>query len=79
MLKVLRTLADNDRVCLYPSLRQGPVDEVLEDAIDTFGMYHARAACERGEQSVIVRDPKLLYFYGNRLEPWAADLRDALR
>ena len=79
MLKVLRALEDADRIQLYPTLRQGQVDDVLEDAVRTFGMYHARAACERSGQSVVVRDPKLLYYYGNRLEPWAADLRDALK
>ncbi len=78
MLVRLRKLEEQNRVCLYPSLRSGPVDEVLDDAIETFGMYHMRAACERAGESVVVRDPKLLFFYGNRLEPWANEMREAL-
>jgi len=79
MLLVLRAMEEAGRLRLYPSLRSDPVDEVLADALSTYGMYHARAACERGPESVIVRDPKLLYFYGNRLEPWGGALREVLR
>ena len=54
------------------------MDEVFEAALSTYEMYHVRAACERAEEAVLVRDPKLLYYYGNRLEPWAPELRDVL-
>ena len=59
------------------SLR-GPIDEVVDAAVKTFGMYHVREAVERVEDAIVVRDPKLLYFYGNRLAEWAEDLREVL-
>lgn len=63
------------RLRLDPGLRGGPIDEVLDDAVRAFGMYHLRAAVEREGDALVVRDPKLLFYYGNRLAAWADDLR----
>jgi hypothetical protein len=54
------------------------MDRVIDDAVRTFGMYHLRSAVEQSGESLVVRDPKILYFYGNRLDPWRQDLREVL-
>ena len=66
------------RVRLDDALRTAPIDEVIDDAVRTFGMYHLRSAVEHASDALIVRDPKMLYFYGNRLSSWATDLREGL-
>ncbi|MCA9541838.1 MAG: 1-acyl-sn-glycerol-3-phosphate acyltransferase, partial [Myxococcales bacterium] len=66
------------QVHLDATVRHGPIDEVIEGAVRTFGMYHLRSAVERADGALIVRDPKLLFFYGNRLAGWAGTLRGEL-
>jgi glycerol-3-phosphate O-acyltransferase len=78
LLQALRALEDAGQLRLAPSLRTAPVDEVLDEAVRTFGMYHAREAVERTTEAMVVRDPKLLFFYGNRLAAWAEGLREVL-
>lgn len=68
-----------NRLRLDPDLRQAPIAEVLDAAIATFGMYHLRPALERMGDGVVVGDPKLLYYYGNRLDAWTTELQAALR
>jgi len=69
-------MESRSEVRLYPTLRNGPIDEVLDDAVRTFGMYHLRGAVERDGDALVVRDPKLLYYYGNRLSAWSDELRE---
>ncbi len=64
---------------LDPDLREAPIAEVLDAAVKTFSMYHLRPALERIEDGILVGDPKLLYYYGNRLDAWANELQAALR
>jgi glycerol-3-phosphate O-acyltransferase len=64
------------RLRLDPGLRSGDIQEVLDEAVRTFGMYHSRSAIERLEDSVVVRDPKLLFYYGNRLRAFDDALRE---
>lgn len=59
------------------SVRSLGVEELLEDAARSFGMYHPRPALELDERAVSVGEAKLLYYYGNRLTPWADRLREA--
>lgn len=76
----LVTLESQGALRLDPGLRTGAIGDVLAEAINTFGMYHLRPALERTDDGgVLVGDPKLLYFYGNRLDAWAQDLKAALR
>lgn len=74
----LLAMQSQGRLRLDPSLQNSPIDEVLEDAVRAFGMYHLRSAVERDADALVVRDPKLLYFYGNRLAAWADDLRPTI-
>lgn len=64
-------LEGDGRLRLDATLRTGPIDEVIDAAVRTFGMYHLRHTVERAGDAVVVRDPKLVYFYGNRLAAWA--------
>jgi glycerol-3-phosphate O-acyltransferase len=63
---------------LDDTVRTAPVDTLVSEAVSTFGMYHTRAAVERVGEDVIVRDPKLLFYYGNRLSSWTDTLREVL-
>jgi glycerol-3-phosphate O-acyltransferase len=67
------------RLKLDDVVRDATVDTLLDAAVATFGMYHAQAALVRGDDTFIVRDPKLLYFYGNRLSAWSDELEEVLR
>jgi glycerol-3-phosphate O-acyltransferase len=66
------------RLRLDPGVRQKPMNEVVDEALRSFDSYHLRPALERRGDGIVVSDPKLLFFYGNRLEPWAEELRRAL-
>jgi hypothetical protein len=52
--------------------------EIVREAVRSFESYHLRPALELRGDAVLVGDPKLLFYYGNRLEPWAETLRRAL-
>ncbi len=67
-------MAEAGRLHLDPALQSAPIDEVLDDAVRTYGMYHLRPAVEREADALVVRDPKLVYFYGNRLAAWTEAL-----
>jgi glycerol-3-phosphate O-acyltransferase len=66
------------RLRLDPGVRHKPMNEVVDEAMRSFECYHLRPALERRGDGIVVSDPKLLFFYGNRLEPWAEELRRAL-
>lgn len=74
----LVSLEAQDKLRLADSVRSAPIDAVVGEAVSTFGMYHTRAAVDRIDHDVIVRDPKLLYYYGNRLSAWTDALREVL-
>lgn len=76
--RALIRLEDQGALRLDPFLRTAPMDRVIDDAVRTFGMYHLRSALERRGDSLVVADPKMLYFYGNRLDPWRDPLGEAL-
>jgi glycerol-3-phosphate O-acyltransferase len=76
--EILLNLEKRGRLRLDPAIRSSPIDEVIDDAVRTYSMYHLRNAVERGDDALIVRDPKTLFFYGNRLDVWAVDLRGGI-
>jgi len=79
--RVRRLLVNEERLGhlrLDPAVRSAPIDELIEDGVRTYGMYHLRNAVEMTDDAVIVRDPKVLFYYGNRLANWAVDLRSGL-
>lgn len=76
--EMLRQMESRSEVRLDPLVRSGGIDDVLEAGVRVFSMYHARQAVERSMDALIVREPKLLYFYGNRLAAWSDRLRGVL-
>ena len=73
----LRELEQSGELRLDATVRDAPALELLDSALATFGMYHARAAVERQGDAVVVREPKLLHYYGNRLDAFTPTLRAA--
>lgn len=57
-------------------LTAGDVQAIVNDALRTFGLYHARPAAERHGDRVFHEDRTLLLYYGNRLRGY--DLGRAL-
>ncbi|MEZ4472025.1 MAG: 1-acyl-sn-glycerol-3-phosphate acyltransferase [bacterium] len=66
------------RLRLDDTVRSAPIDALLQVAIETFGMYHIRTALDRVSDDLVVRDPKLLFFYGNRLASFSEALREVV-
>ncbi|MEB3298972.1 MAG: 1-acyl-sn-glycerol-3-phosphate acyltransferase [Candidatus Sericytochromatia bacterium] len=59
--------AEAGRIKLGRRVQTGPSSAILAAALDSFGMYHRRAALARGAEGIMVEDPKLLLYYRNRL------------
>ncbi|MBV71527.1 MAG: hypothetical protein CMH52_09255 [Myxococcales bacterium] len=76
--QLLVAAEERGQLRLDSAIRQSPIDEVLDDAVRTYGMYHLRSAVEYGDDAIIVRDPKTLFYYGNRLSAWDSLLRDGV-
>lgn len=76
--RLLCRLEGRGELKLYPSVRNQPIDEVVSDAVRTFGMYHLKSAVEPSDTALVVGDPKMLYFYGNRLAPWSNALEEGM-
>ena len=74
----LTRLENAGRLRLDPCVRSKPMAEIVREAVRSFESYHLRPALELRGGAVLVGDPKLLFYYGNRLEPWAETLRRAL-
>lgn len=66
------------QVRLDDTVRSAPIDSLVAEAVETFGMYHRKAAVRRTASGVKVCDPKLLFYYGNRLSAWSEALREEL-
>jgi len=66
------------RVRLDDTVRTAPAEVLVQKAVATFGMYHVRSALDRVGDDLVVRDPKLLFFYGNRLAAYTDVLRECL-
>ena len=63
---------------LSDSVRELPIEDLLAEGVDTLSQYHLRPTVERDEKGLYLRDPKMAFYYGNRLESWAADLRESM-
>ncbi len=68
--------ADPSVGVLHQSLATAPLAEragrVLDDALRALGTYHTRPVVERRGDLILVRDPKLIFYYQNR----TAHIRD---
>ncbi len=66
-LHELRRLATNESVRLHELLWRASPDEILSEALRTFGTYHTVPVLERRGARIVIGDVKLLFYYGNRL------------
>ena len=82
LLTALRALAAKDRIRLDPVTQNAPADEVVQDGLRHFAIYHKTPAVERKGDLLIPSDRQLLFYYQNRLEgyglPPEPDLAPAL-
>ena len=63
---------------LSDPVRDHSIEELLAEGVKILSQYHLRPTVERDEKGLYLRDPKMAFYYGNRLEPWAAELRESM-
>ena len=66
VLAILKQRDDGPR--LAPELQRGDIQEIVSEALRSFGIYHARPAATRRGDRVFHEDRNLLLYYSNRLE-----------
>lgn len=66
-LRELRGLAMDESIRLHELLWRASPDEILSDALRTFGTYHTVPVLERRAARIAIGDVKLLFYYSNRL------------
>ncbi len=67
MLGKLQKLAQSDRIVLAPALEGKKGDVVLSDALRVFAGYHTQEVLVPRGRELVLRDPRLLLYYQNRL------------
>lgn len=68
LLGELKALADKGAVRLEKTLAAGDVGGTLRQALRSFGTYHQTPVLERRGVRLHLTDPKLVFYYRNRLE-----------
>jgi len=66
VLGCLKQRGDGPR--LAPELQRGDIQEIVSDALRSFGIYHAHPAATRRGDRVFHEDRNLLLYYSNRLK-----------
>ena len=66
VLSCLKERSDGPR--LGPELQRGDIQEIVSEALRSFGIYHARPAATRKGDRVFHEDRNLLLYYSNRLK-----------
>jgi glycerol-3-phosphate O-acyltransferase len=64
---VLRDLERRGEVVLSEQIRETSGGDILAQAMGAFSGYHSAPVIEAHEDGIALRDPKLLYYYQNRL------------
>lgn len=75
--KLIR-LERNGALVLSEAVRDHTIEALLREGVDSLSSYHLRPTIEEDEKGYYLRDPKMAFYYGNRLEPWAPELRETL-
>jgi len=68
LVKELKGLHDRGGIRLGPVVQRGLADEVVQDGLQHFDIYHAEKALTRRGDRVFPTDRALLFYYSNRLE-----------
>ncbi|MGB0645576.1 MAG: 1-acyl-sn-glycerol-3-phosphate acyltransferase [Bradymonadia bacterium] len=74
----LMSLETQGALVLSEAVREQSIEGLLEEAVTSLSSYHLRPTVEQDEKGFYLRDPKMAFYYGNRLEPWAPELREAM-
>ena len=72
ILDRLRQLESKNAVRIAPEVRHSSPEAVIQRALATFASYHATPPVEQRGTRLQATDPKLLYYYGNRIEGLAS-------
>ena len=72
------SLETQGALVLSEAVREQSIEGLLEEAVTSLSSYHLRPTVEQDEKGFYLRDPKMAFYYGNRLEPWAPELREAM-
>lgn len=67
LLAKLEKLEESDKIVRAPTLKGKRGEEVLEDALRAFAGYHTQEILVPRGRELVLRDPKLLLYYQNRL------------
>ena len=74
----LRRLELDGRLALSATLRTENIETVIGEAVSVLSQYHLKPTIEKDERGLYLHDPKMGFYYGSRLEPWANELRRVL-
>jgi glycerol-3-phosphate O-acyltransferase len=72
----LLSLAAEGRVHVSPVVARERPDDLVARALRSWHGYHLRDAARAREAEVVAEEPTLLYYYGNRLAPFAEHLAE---
>lgn len=75
LMNALQRLAGWDKVRLAPILEAGDARAIVDDGLGSLTAYHIPPACVRTHDGVRADRMDLLYFYGNRVRTYDADVR----
>ncbi len=73
LLHELRGLHGRGGIRLGPVVQADSADDVVEDGLRHFAIFHSRPAAERRGDRVFATDRALLFYYQNRLEGYRID------
>lgn len=63
----LKRMESQRKICLDDAIRDVRVDQILDEALDHFGIYHTKKIMERKGDKLELQDRNLIYYYHNRL------------
>jgi glycerol-3-phosphate O-acyltransferase len=79
LLEELKDLARHGVLHLSPFLTNERPDRIVYAGLDYLRMFHMPAAVEKWADGVMLQKLELIYFYGNRVRTYEAELKEARR
>ena len=74
----LAKLERKGALALSDSVRENSIEDLIAEGVQTLSQYHLRPTVEQDDKGLYLRDPKMAFYYGNRLDSWAAELRECI-
>jgi glycerol-3-phosphate O-acyltransferase len=82
LVSELIELANKEQIRLSPDVKNERADDIVDDALKHFSIFHSKKAAVRKGDRVFPEDRQLLFYYANRLEgyplAYSAGLKPAL-